>query len=64
MPSPTSIYHEIVANAALVLIGVAVFLLTHQMTAQAESFKKEGGFKARLYCRQMNWSVENEHELH
>ncbi len=44
-----SIYAEISANAALVLIGVAVALLDRQLTAQAAAFENEGGFTERLY---------------
>lgn len=42
-------YSEIAANAALVLIAVACGLLDRQLAAQAESFKKNGGFTERLY---------------
>lgn len=44
-------YSEIAANAALVLIGVAVSLLNRQLAAQATAFEKEGGFTERLYQR-------------
>lgn len=44
-----SSHPEIAANAALVLIGVAVSLLNRQIKAQADSFEKEGGFTERLY---------------
>lgn len=44
-------YSEIAANAALVLIGVAVSLLNRQLAAQAAAFEKEGGFTERLYQR-------------
>jgi four helix bundle suffix protein len=44
-----SVYSEIAANAALVLLGVAVALLDRQITAQSEAFEKEGGFTERLY---------------
>ncbi|HTS17989.1 MAG TPA: four helix bundle suffix domain-containing protein [Verrucomicrobiae bacterium] len=49
MKSTTSTYPEIAANAALVLIAVAVTLLDRQLASQAESFEKEGGFTERLY---------------
>jgi four helix bundle suffix protein len=49
MPSKPSTYPEIAANAALVLIAVAVSLLEHQLAAQAAAFEKEGGFTERLY---------------
>ncbi len=45
------IYPEISANAALVLIGVAMALLDRQLKAQAAAFEKEGGFTERLYSR-------------
>lgn len=51
MSSTSSTYPEIAANAALVLIGVAVSLLDRQLAAQAEAFEKEGGFTERLYRR-------------
>ena len=44
-----SIYAETAANAALVLIGVAVALLDRQIAAQAAAFENEGGFTERLY---------------
>jgi four helix bundle suffix protein len=37
------------ANAALVLVGVAVSLLDRQLAALAKSFEQEGGFTERLY---------------
>jgi four helix bundle suffix protein len=47
--STPSTYPEIAANAALVLIVVAVSLLDRQLAAQAATFEKEGGFTERLY---------------
>jgi len=47
--STRSGYPELAANAALVLIGVAVALLDRQIKAQAEAFAAEGGFTERLY---------------
>jgi len=44
-----SIYSELSANAALVLIGVASALLNRQVAAQAAAFEQEGGFTERLY---------------
>jgi four helix bundle suffix protein len=38
-----------VANAALVLIGVALPLRNRQVAAQAVAFETEGGFTERLY---------------
>jgi four helix bundle suffix protein len=49
MKSTVSTYPEIAANAALVLILVAVSLLDRQIAAQAAAFEKEGGFTERLY---------------
>ena len=42
-------YRETAANAALVLITVAISLLNRQLQAQARAFEKEGGFTERLY---------------
>lgn len=42
-------YPEISANAALVLVGVAITLLDRQVTTLAAAFEKEGGFTERLY---------------
>lgn len=44
-----SIYTEIAANAALVLLTVACSLLDRQLVAQAKAFETEGGFTERLY---------------
>ena len=49
IPSMPSTYAETAANAALVLIGVAVSLLDRQIAAQAEAFERQGGFTERLY---------------
>lgn len=49
IPSITSGFAEIAANAALILIGVACALLDRQILAQAETFVEEGGFTERLY---------------
>ena len=52
-PSISSIqsilFPEISANAALVLIGVAMALLDRQIQALAAAFETEGGFTERLY---------------
>ena len=48
-PQKPATYPEIAANGALLLITVAVSLLDRQVAAQAEAFKKEGGFTERLY---------------
>jgi len=45
----SSIYPEIAANAAHVLVGVACSLLDRQLDALARSFEAEGGFTERLY---------------
>jgi four helix bundle suffix protein len=47
--STLSTPHGLAANAALVLIAVANSLLDRQIAAQADTFKKEGGFTERLY---------------
>ena len=47
--SKKSIYPEIAANAALVLIGVACSLLDRQLASLAAAFTEEGGFTERLY---------------
>jgi four helix bundle suffix protein len=49
MPSTSSTYPEIAANAALVLIAVACGLLDRQIAAQSSAFEEEGGFTERLY---------------
>ncbi len=48
-PSLTLLFPELSANAALVLIGVAMSLLNRQIQALAKSFEEEGGFTERLY---------------
>ena len=54
-PSPdtklqgASRYPELSANAALVLIGVAVSLLDRQLASLAKAFEAQGGFTERLY---------------
>ncbi len=47
--STQSTLQEIAANAVLTLINVATALLYRQLIAQAEAFKKEGGFTEHLY---------------
>ena len=42
-------YAETAANAAIVLICVACYLLDKQIRQLAETFEKEGGFTERLY---------------
>lgn len=42
-------YPEIIANAALTLIGVTCALLDRQLAALARAFTEEGGFTERLY---------------
>jgi four helix bundle suffix protein len=49
MRSIPSKYAGTAANAALVLIGVAMALLDRQIAAQAAAFQTEGGFTERLY---------------
>jgi len=48
-PPTPSTYPEIAANGALALIAVACSLLDRQLAAQAEAFRREGGFTERLY---------------
>jgi len=48
-PSTRSTFPEIMANGAVALITVACYLLDKQLAAQADAFKKEGGFTERLY---------------
>jgi four helix bundle suffix protein len=45
----STLYPEITANAALVLINVAASLLNRQIQSLAEQFENEGGFTERLY---------------
>ena len=47
--SMPSIYAGVSANAALVLIEVAMALLDRQLASQAAAFETEGGFTERLY---------------
>jgi four helix bundle suffix protein len=45
----STLYPEITANAALVLINVASTLLNRQINTLARKFETEGGFTERLY---------------
>lgn len=45
----TQLYHELSANAALVLLSVACALLDRQVGRLAADFETEGGFTERLY---------------
>lgn len=47
--SKSTLYPEISANAALVLIGVACTLLDRQVSRLAQNFTTDGGFTERLY---------------
>jgi four helix bundle suffix protein len=47
--SRRSIYAELSANAALVLIGVAISLLGRQIASLAKTFEQQGGFTERMY---------------
>lgn len=49
IPSKSLSYAEAGANAALVLIGVAIALLDRQVASQAQAFEQEGGLTERLY---------------
>ncbi len=42
-----------VANGALSLLNLCLFLLDKQLQAQAETFEREGGFTERLYRRRV-----------
>ncbi len=53
--STPSSKQEIAANAVLTLINVATALLDRQLAAQAEAFKREGGFTERLYRIRKNY---------
>lgn len=44
-----ALYPAVAANAALVLVGVAISLLQRQIATQAKAFEQEGGFTERLY---------------
>jgi four helix bundle suffix protein len=44
-----TLYAELSANAALVLIAVACSLLDRQVAALAKQFEEEGGFTEKLY---------------
>ncbi len=57
--STKSTLQEIAANAVLTLINVATALLDRQLSAQAEAFKKEGGFTERLYKIRKNQKRKN-----
>ena len=48
-PVPTPHYAAPSANAALVLVGVAIVLLDRQLATLAAAFEQEGGFTERLY---------------
>jgi four helix bundle suffix protein len=49
-PSTAPTYLGIAGNGALALIAVACRLLDRPLAAQAEAFRREGGFAERL-CR-------------
>ncbi|MEA3364363.1 MAG: four helix bundle suffix domain-containing protein [Candidatus Hydrogenedentes bacterium] len=42
-----------VANGALSLINLCVYLLDRQLKAQAKAFEKHGGFTERLYQKRI-----------
>jgi len=48
-PCKTLLASALVANGALSLLNIACYFLDRQLKAQAEAFKKEGGFTERLY---------------
>ena len=47
--STSSTYPEFAANAALMLIAIASYLLDRQLTSLADAFERNGGFTERLY---------------
>jgi four helix bundle suffix protein len=47
--SPCLSVQILVANAVLSLLNICCFFLARQIAAQAEAFKREGGFTERLY---------------
>ncbi len=46
---------QLAANAALSLLNICCYLLDRQLAAQAEVFKREGGFTERLYRIRKNY---------
>ncbi|RMI13704.1 MAG: four helix bundle protein, partial [Calditrichaeota bacterium] len=52
---------QLVANAALSLLNICCYLLDRQLAAQAEAFKKEGGFTERLYKIRSQRRRKNNH---
>ena len=52
----------IVANGALSLLNLTIFLLMKQLAAQAAAFEREGGFTERLYrVRQKSAGMKTDH---
>ena len=49
VPSVRVLPSVFVANGALSLLNLCCYLLDRQLEAQAEEFRKEGGFTERLY---------------
>ena len=45
----TTVYPEMAANAALVLIAVASSLLDRQVARLARDFEEQGGFTEKMY---------------
>ncbi|APF19711.1 hypothetical protein Calab_0173 [Caldithrix abyssi DSM 13497] len=56
---PVPSYAQLAANAALSLLNICCYLLDRQLAAQAEAFKKEGGFTERLYKIRQNQKRKN-----
>ncbi len=50
-----------VANGALSLLNLCIYLLDRQIRSQAETFEHEGGFTERLYHRR---SATRQHRAH
>lgn len=48
---PTDLTPILVANGALSLLNLCIYLLDRQLEAQARAFEEQGGFTERLYGR-------------
>lgn len=51
---PQTRQSAIVANGALSLLNLTIYLLMKQLEAQAATFEREGGFTERLYRTRQN----------
>lgn len=52
--------HETVANALLILIARVINMLNHQLEAQGENFRQEGGFREQLTRTRLEARAEAE----